>query len=367
MNLKISIVIVLLLSGCAQKNTENVILKKEHIFDRDSVQLFLELQNDNQPSANTIFLSAIDQYRNKKDAKGAIDLFVQSICISPDAKSYYELGNALLDNKEYTSALKAYDMAEQFGFEPLSKLLYNMACAHSLSRNYSGAIEYLEYAIEAGYSNKEQIFTDPDLSYIRERDYYKYAVVKALSGTSNEGDLLWQSFKREFRNAEFPVVINYETQNLLADAAYISYDFEKFVSEMRDGKFSREVGKEFYYYVLLESNDNYNALVYAVRNVMAGENAPYGYMLITCTNTGKLIDKMHIGGRLTMADLFKACTINENLFFEIKEYRYTYKDDPEEKGYENNPVINTELVTTEKYSINNSGDISKETPALTMK
>ena len=68
-----------------------------------------------------------------------------------------------------------------------------------------------------------------------------------------------------------------------------------------------------------------------------------------------------------MADMFKVCTINENLFFEIKEFRDEYRDDPEKNGYEDNPVVNTELVSTEKYSINDFGNIAKETSALTMK
>lgn len=367
MNIRSSIILVLFLASCGETKTNSVILNAGNIFNRDSVNLFLEQQNDNPVSANTVFLNAIDLYRNKKDINGAKDLFVQSICISPNAKSYYELGNASLDIKEYTSAIEAYKMAEQLGFEPLSKLLYNMACAYSLSGNYSSATEHLEYAIEAGYSNKEQIFTDPDLAKIREGDYYKHAVIRAFSGAGSHYDVLWQSFKREFRTAAFPVVINNETQNLFTGAVSMSYDFEKFVSEMRDNKFSREVGKEFYYYVLLGTNENYSALIYAVKNVLAGEQAPCSYMLITCTNTGKLIDKMHVGGRATIADLLKVCIVNENLFFEVKEYREKYQDDPEEKGYENNPVVSTELVTTGKYSITTDGNIIEESPALTMK
>lgn len=366
MNIKASIVSIVLLAGCVQEQPETVFLKEENIYNRDAVSLFLERGNIDKEMAKTTFLNGVDLYRNKKDAEGAVGEFVRSISISPDAKSYYELGNALLDNKDYKTALKAYTMAEQLGFEPLSKLLYNMACVHSLNGEDYKSLQYLEYAIEAGYSNKEQIFTDPDLANLRKDDYYKHSVVRALGGAGYQGDVLWESFKREFHPAEFPVVINSETQNLFASASSISYDFEKYVSEMRDGKFSREVGKEFYYYVALGGNESYTALVYAAKNIMAGEHAPCSYMLITCNDAGKLIDKMEVGGHMTMEDLFKVCTINENLFLDVREYRHIYRDDPEEKGYIDNPVVDMQLVNTEKYSISEKGKILKETPALTM-
>jgi len=58
--------------------------------------------------------------------------------------------------------------------------LYNMACVESLLGNLDSAIQFLNCAVDAGYTDVKHIRTDPDLENIRGVDGYKSILVKLL-------------------------------------------------------------------------------------------------------------------------------------------------------------------------------------------
>jgi len=140
-----------LLASChltGSKDSPSAKLSLSSIYNADSVKWVAGNASGKNNAAEKEFLKGIDIYRNKKNAKGSIDKFIQSILLQPQAKSYYELGNALLDTRKVKDAIRAYDMAELLDYKPLSKLLYNKACAYSISENIDSARYNLMAAIE---------------------------------------------------------------------------------------------------------------------------------------------------------------------------------------------------------------------------
>lgn len=341
----------------------------DRLFDRQAALRYTADFPEESPEAGKLFLDAIDQYRNQKNTRKAKELFLQSLAQYPTSRGYYELGNVCTDRKQYGEAIVSYKMAEALGYQPQSKLLYNMACAYSLQGKPDTARQYLEYAIEAGYSNMEHIVNDPDLAKARIDNEYLFRKVytDAMSGSSDPAALLWQSFKREFRAAAFPLVLNEQTRTQLGDASFISYDFERFISEMRDTRFSREVGKEFYPLARLEGNERYTALVYAVVEGVMGDDAPVGYVLVSFDGRGGLIDKMHVGGQVEYGGLSKVATIQSNLHFEVKEFKAIYKNDPETAGYYDNPIVRRELQGSKNYRISGNGKFEEARSMLGMR
>lgn len=344
-------------------------LGSNSIFNKDAVLQYTADFPEETKEAGKLFLEAVDQYRNKKNPGKAQELFLQSLAKYPTSRAYYELGNVCIDQKKYAEAVVAFEMAETIGYQPLSKLLYNMACAYSLLQKPDTARRYLEYAIEAGYSNTDNMTKDPDLAFVRTDNEYLFKEVytSALSGSSDPEVLLWQTFKREFEPVALPLVLNEETRKRLDEKSYISFDFEKFISEMRDNRFSREVGKEFYHLAQVESNERYTALVYAVVDGVMGEDAPAGYVLISFDGRGRLIDKMHVGGQVEYGGLSKVATLQPNLHFEVKEYKTIYEKDPEEDGYYDNKVVSRELLGNKNYRISENGKFEADRPALSMR
>ena len=77
------------------------------------------------------FLEAIDLYKNKKQVAQSIDAFKASLFISPSEKTYFELGAALADNKNYEEALKALQIAEQMDYSPLANILYKKSVVYA--------------------------------------------------------------------------------------------------------------------------------------------------------------------------------------------------------------------------------------------
>ncbi len=124
------------------------------------------------------------------------------------------------------------------GYKPLSKLLYNTACVYAKHNEEDSAFHYLVSAIEFGYTNTDQIYKDKDLASLRAMRWrFDNEVTTALSGASDPDRLLWKLFSRGFRPLELPVVfdVKYSEDKIFED---VTYDFEKFISEMRNAKFS---------------------------------------------------------------------------------------------------------------------------------
>lgn len=337
----------------------NVELGREEIFMGDKVQAFLQNKKLQSDEAKASFLKGLDFFKNKKDGKKAVELFIESILYEPTGIAYYEMGNALMEYKNYTDAIKAYGMAEQVGYEPFSKILYNMACAYSLLKETEMAGQYLEYAIQAGYSNIDQIEKDPDLNSLREESYlYKEHMRQGLNGVSNAENLFWLQFKKQFTKSELPMVLDpfIDIKNI-ENLEAISYDFEKYVAEMRDEKFSRDVSKGFFYNMNLKETENYVALVYLVRDYYLGELAPVTYRLVTFTHDGHLIDKKEIAGRESLLDDVRVASIDKKLNLKVEYFEVTYKKDTEEFGYEDNPIVEKKLKETKKFFIDKNGKI----------
>ncbi len=341
------------------------------VFDRRAVSDFLQEAPREDEAAGKTFLEAIDAYRNDKNLGKAGDLFLQSLRRYPTARGYYELGNVSIDQKDFPAALRAYRMAEAMGYEPLSKLLYNTACAYARLGQPDSALAYVEYAIEAGYTNADNLLKDADLAALRTPDYaYQLRTVytEALGGASSPEAVLWQSFKREFPQSALPLTLDEASRRRLTEGRLIAFDYEKYVGEMRDEKFSREVGKEFYYYTQVADRPAFTAIVYAVKNsVMSEDLGPVSYVLASYDARGTLIDKMPVAGRDLFEEPLRVCTVQPTLTFEVKDFKTEYAKDPEEAGYVDNKVVSTSLVATKRYRIGETGKFVPERAAIGMR
>ena len=124
---------------------------------------------------------------------------------------------------------------------------------------------------------------------------------------------------------------------------------------MAGERFSREVGKEFHYLARVSESPKYTALIYVVKNVIMGDNAPYGYVLASFDGKGKLIDKMVVGGAKTFDESYKLFTAKTARQFKIEDYKNTYERSTDENGYENNKIISRKLLTTKQFVISADG------------
>ncbi|MNY25468.1 hypothetical protein D3C86_1592530 [compost metagenome] len=51
------------------------------------------------------------------------------------------------------------------------------------------------------------------------------------------------------------------------------------------------------------------------------------------------------------------CTLSKDLQLVITNYETVFQKDPDEEGYEDNPIVSKKKINTEKYRIDASGKI----------
>ena len=359
---------LLLLSSCgdpaaqfnAGKTIERipVVLTEADLFKGNMVLAFLDNEKKFIQEANKLFLKGLNSFRNENDLDSANFYLVESILTEPSAKAYFELGNVYMDLMEYENAFSAYGVAEQLDYAPFSKILYNKACIYSLQDKQEMAGQYLEYALQAGYINIEHIQKDRDLKELRETQHYKEAIDKGLRGMSNSENLFWLQFKKLFALTKVPLTLEIIMSNEMSEGLnYISYDYEKYISEMRDEKFSREVSKGFFYYAQPYENENFVAVVYIVKDEFMGEYAPLSYIMATYSHDGKLIDKEKIGGSTSLSEAIMFSTLERNMTINTELRKPIYEKDPNEFGFHENEMTSSELVGTQTFKITPKGQI----------
>ncbi len=335
------------------------------IFYRDKISALISNNVGKQKEANALYQKAVVAFRKERKTEKAVELLESSLRLYPTARTYFELGNAYASLKNYFDALMCYDLAEQMGFTPVSKLLYNMSCAYSLDQKPDKSLEYLEYAIEAGFVNKKQMMHDSDLTNIRNAGFSE-VFRTALEGIESPGEVGWEGFLQVFSAIMLPVSIDLNSGKKMPDGKFLSYSFEQFVPEMHEReKFSRGTGNVFYAYGLVEQNNNYTALIYAegVDEEMDGEQ-PLLFFLVSYDRKGTIIDKMQISGPRSLGGLCLASSMNSNLSFEVKEFENTYEKLVESSGYGDNKLISSSLKNTHNFRINDQGKFIESGPAM---
>lgn len=174
-------------------------------------------------------------------------------------------------------------------------------------------------------------------------------------------------FLGHFPTASMPLALNSKSHQQIDDKNYIAYEYAKYIPEIEEAQFSREVGQEFYYMARVGEGKRYAAVIYAVKNVIAGDNAPWGYVLASYNPEGKQIDKLVLGGQLWLADALRVGQINAEGEIAIKEYRQHWQKDPEEAGYYENKVVRTSYLKTMRYQIDNRGHFRQQTPMVALR
>lgn len=360
----------LIYAGCTGKQSEQQALSFNSMFDKDSVKAYLkEVPVNFIDSSKKLFLKAIDLYKNKQKAEASVQLFIQAVGLYPSAGGYYELGNALLEtpnadnNAEY--ALQAFTMAELMDYKPWSHVLFKKACAAASTGQRQETYNYLTYAVQNGFVDREKIISNKHLLKIGSISELLSAYNEGMAGNGDADAILWEGYSKQFGQASFPFMIDSGTLAAIGTPVDISYDYEKYVPEMRDYKFSRDVGREFFYFTKIDDNKIFKTIIYGSKSYDEERLDPTAYIIASFSNTGRLIDKKTIAGSVALDSAFKECSFISSKEFEVKEYKNIYEKDTEKEGYDDNKIIRRDLLATYKYAIDSTGKFSVQaSPSL---
>jgi len=347
----------LALFSCAENKQPITVtyLQKDAVFNKDSLRNFLSTVSAAQAdSGKAVFLKGVDLLKNKKQAKAAVETFLQSLQIYPTANTFYELGNAYLQTKKWPQALQSFEMAENMDYSPLGSVLFQQASCYAEMDSAAKMYDYLKYAVQAGFVDKTKILSNPHFAKHLQEGYMLTVYNEAMSGNGDPEEILWQGYTQDFKQAKFPYKIDSGSFRKMGEPKIISYEYEKYVPEMRDNKFSRDVGNEFFYVAKAMQTELCNVVLYGCRSY-EGSGAPVYYILASFNAKGKLVDKMVVGGAKNFDDNYKEFTAQSNNRFQIQEYKNEYEKSTDEYGYEDNKVISRSFVATRQYAIDANG------------
>ena len=351
-------------------NVARATLMPADVYNADKVYDFVfaneELNTDSLRSASKKeFLKAIDLFRNKKQASASIVHFKSAAMTFPDAKTYYELANALLENKNHDESLQAYTVAERLDYSPASNLYFNMACAHAMKNasdpnyGYHEALRHLELAAKHGYRDAKRVQEEPMLASVRDNEEYNGLIVEHFVNKENKQSVMFSMFVKGFPEVKLPFEmkkkgIEYSYENRWSS---IGYDYVAFVPEMENTDFGRDVSNEFFYVGKVKHTDKYVAVLYnSVEYIAEGMTPVYTY-LVTYNPEGNRISQKLFSCNCS-AEKFKLGSIDES-GITVNEYKRTLEHPITEVRLEDNKVLKEEIVATTQYVFDESGDIKE--------
>jgi hypothetical protein len=312
------------------------------IYNPDSVRLALD--GGDAGAADKKLAAAIDQFKKTKDTAGSIPLFKEAILLKPTAKAYFELSGALLATYNKEEAIQALHIAERLGYSPLANVMIRYCYAYSLMTGPYGAdsfgdtaIRYMQLALQMGYARPQDFLQRGYFPTLARSGGFAKAFSDALGGMAGRDPQksLWDSYAGQFPEVPLPLAINlpWIKSHPLDDA--ISFEFQKFIPEMREGKFDRGGGTVYYYIALIRKSPAFTAVVYGEQyedddseeaaeadssNQAVHEQTTVTsvFSLVTYDGQGKIIDRLRVAGRDGQETSFKAFAIQPNLHFQVQ-------------------------------------------------
>lgn len=377
--LSISICSLLLLFLACTTNKKEYVAKvkllkldQDHIYDKEMVSDVIfdseELDIDSlKVKSRQLFLEGIDEYKNKKNPEKAVALFKESILTFPDAKTYYELGNAKLDIGAKAGDLilgeaeNAYEVARFLNFKPAFMIDYKRACIRNCQQKKEGEFVMYELmdAFSHGFSDTTMLKNDEHLKSFLNDDTYRTLKAKlALIKRQNNAESLFDIYKKSFAAVTTAFEIPVEKVDMKDYKQSISYDFSSFIPEMQTSSFSREVSHDFIFVAKVAEKENYTALLYSSINYYGEDMQPVRTQLVTYDTEGNIISSKLFAGQFS-AEKIKTGRI-EGDQITLQDYKRVWKEPIDKVPFEENTVDKYELLAKATFRINEEGKILQE-------
>lgn len=380
-----SLFVFLLGFSCGKPNKEFALkvkisqLQSNQIFDRDLVMDMIfdanEFPQDSiQRIAREIFLQGLDEFKNKKNPLKAIPLFKESLTYFPDAKTYFELGNALMLFKNnqvlLEQAQKFFVIADDLQFKPQYLNHLKKAKVAALLIQFEKDVQLNDYSwyevknelkqsFLSGYLDTVGVKNDPAFSNFIKTYAYQQLIVELQSENLNANHLTkFDIFKNSFTNFNPELTIGDKEVGMDQYRQTISYEFADFIPEMENVNFGRDVSNDFYYVAKVAETEDYVALVYSSSSFSGEGYQPVETILAVYNHQGKQISRKLVSCRCS-AERIKTCSF-KNGEFEIAERKVNWEKPLKETAIYENRISSTELIVKAEFSLQNDGLIKGE-------
>ncbi len=146
-----------------------------------------------QASHDSIAGKDAEQLYQNKDWAGAAGAYHTITEREPtNGRAWYRLGYALHALGKYDEAVKAFYHSVEIGKNP--QAMYNLACAYARLSEKDKAFEWLNRAVQAGFSQSQQLSADEDLTSLRGDARFSALVAEAQRNANPCGQPLFRQF-----------------------------------------------------------------------------------------------------------------------------------------------------------------------------
>ena len=305
--------------------------------------------------ARKVYLNAIDMFVNKKDAKGSLPLFLQSIRISPEHFTYFKYAEALYADANYDMAEKAYQYLKYRDETMKADASLGMARCAGMTSDTSSTLMYLEEALQAYPYDVKELAKDKAFEKVKDHEVFKLLMTKYDSDEEHRTVALLKLFAKKFHKAGLPYSIPPDSLGKHTGKE-IDFRYAAFIEGMTDGQFSREVQKEYQYMAELDLSPVYHTFIYRTVNYNGDTIFPVHQFLLTVDSTGTTRGMQEIACSCSPLTI-KTAEIDSNGVVEIKEIAQTWKEDPIYKGYAGNEIVKQEVKDVKYYMVMENGII----------
>ncbi|GAA4295086.1 hypothetical protein [Nibribacter koreensis] len=383
MKTKLQLLLLLVLCTMCGQPQKNYVAKvkllqldEDNFYDKELVYDVIfdaqELEIDSVKNlSRQLFLQGMDQFINKKNPTQAVELLKKSIRVFPDAKTYYELGNAIVESQLWThEAIKAYEVADHLQFQPKANINFAKATAYAKIEQEKQQNEYrgnayseLYRAFENGFSDTLLLFKNPSLKLVyNSPEFQKRLGYLRMSQEERLPDNQYALFLKSFKPASQPFEIPLDKVDMKAYNQAVSYDFAKFIPEMQNTSFGRDVSHDFFFVAKVAETPQYTALLYSSVSFYEEDMQPVLTKLVTFNSTRKQIASLLFSCQCS-AEKVKKGKIENNLIT-LEDFKRIWKQPIDKVSFEENSVLKYEPLATATYRLTDTGEIvAEEVPA----
>lgn len=331
-------------------------LMPDSIYSIRSITLALQNATDLQKTeSRKQFMQGLDLLVNKNKADASIEYFKESIFYYPDEKNYQHLFQAYLKTKKYDLAELVnnamYDRIEYY------ESMFNSALLGASKKDTGNCIANLNEAIMMGFVFKDRIVEEPLFDFLKNTESYQSLILSTFGNDEKISKILFKSFVKSFPDLILPYDIPVDSAKSFSFDKYINYDYASFIPGMEDGRFSREVSKD-YMAVGKFKTENGFAFVFKVHDMIADTLNPVETNVVIYDTLGKQISTQEIGCFCSPLQS-KGFVINKDLSIDVKQYKTNWQNDPLEKGYANNKVLGVEEERSYKLIIKKDNSVEE--------
>lgn len=361
--------VIFILNSCSNekpgKATLNKIDKKlayvlapDSIYRNSSINSALNVATPAQKAeSRKFFMEGLDLYANKNNYAASIEFFKEAVLYYPDEKNYSHLFNAYIQSGQTALADSVNNvLAERIDY---TESMYNRALILALMKDTVACVSELHAAMSEGFAFKDRIVNEKLFDFLKENASYQSLIVTYFGNDEKMKKALFNSFVKSFPDISLPYEMNVDSVKSFSFDKYINYDYAMFIPGMDDGRFSRDVSREYMMVGKLKTDNGY-AVIYKSYEMIADTLNPVTTGIITYDSLGTIVGNETIACFCSPLES-RSFIIAIDKSISVTNYKSKWENDPLEKGYAGNKIISTEVTSRQKYIITKENDLKEET------